>query len=154
MNTGDPSIPSTEGRVTWVNLSGALRASAWDIAAPVPARKLTAKEPWWRTAASVAEPRSRQTRSIGGSMDSAVTVLVVVPVGRPVSSLVVTTATALGSEPKTCRNSSGPMVSCAASAATSLPHGWMLIFSGLKYSVRCAMRPSDPNSKTATRSFS
>lgn len=53
---------------------------------------------------SVALARSKQTSTSGGSSDSEVTVLAVVPTGSPSSPTDVTTVTPVAKRPIACRN--------------------------------------------------
>jgi hypothetical protein len=60
---------------------------------------LTANEPWLRTACKVALARPKQTRMSGGSSESEVTALALVPTGSPSSPADLTTVTRRRSAP-------------------------------------------------------
>src|ERR1700722_5454594 len=69
------------------------------------ASTLTANAPWARTDCSVRLDRSKQTRISGGSRESELTALAVVPTGWPSGSTEVTTVTPVAKWPIACRKS-------------------------------------------------
>jgi hypothetical protein len=62
----------------------------------------TAKRPASGTAPAVRAPWVRQTSSSGGSRETEVSELTVIPCGRPLRSTVVMTATAVVQQPNSC----------------------------------------------------
>jgi hypothetical protein len=65
---------------------------------------LTANAPWVAMAASVWLDRSKQTSSSGGSRERELTALAVVPTGRLIASIEVTTVTPVAKWPMACRS--------------------------------------------------
>ena len=68
--------------------------------------KLTTKARVARSAASVRDPRSTQTRIVGGFAETLHTAVVVSPRGAPSSETVVTIATPVGNDAITSKNAS------------------------------------------------
>src|SRR5579863_7995072 len=79
---------------------------------------LTTNAPWLRTARRVALLRSKQTSSSGGSSDSDVTALAVVPTGSPSSPIEVTTVTPVAKCPMASRNSTAETPGAPATPAS------------------------------------
>ena len=79
----------------------------------------TANEPCPRIARSVRLPRSKQTSTSGGSSDSEVTALAVVPTGLPSAPSEVTIVTPVAKWPMAWRNSAAE--TCAPEPITELP---------------------------------
>src|SRR5450631_4005297 len=80
------------------------------------ASTFTTNAPCPRIAARVRLPRSKQTRTSGGSSDSEVTALAVVPTGWPSASTDVTTVTPVAKRPIASRNSAADTPGAAATS--------------------------------------
>jgi len=92
------------------------RAKPADRCSCPAASTFTTDAPCPRMARSVRLPRSKQTRMSGGSSDSEVTALAVVPTGAPSAPIDVTTVTPVAKWPMASRNSV---------AGTSVPGTWL-----------------------------
>jgi hypothetical protein len=79
---------------------------------------LTTNAPWLRIARKVALLRSKQTSSRGGSSDSDVTALAVVPTGSPSSPTEVTSVTPVAKCPIVSRNSAAETPAVPAEPAS------------------------------------
>jgi hypothetical protein len=79
---------------------------------------LTTNAPWLRIACRVALLRSKQTNSSGGSSDSDVTALAVVPTGSPSSPIEVMTVTPVAKCPMASRNSTAETPGAPGTAAS------------------------------------
>src|SRR6188472_323497 len=108
--------PLSVGRQrTPLNLSSSFDAKSRQSSLPPSPAKLTTNRPLSRSAASVREARSTQTRIVGGSAETLQTAVVVSPRGVPSASSVVTIATPDGNEAMTSKNAWRSMVIAASS---------------------------------------
>src|SRR6187551_3463537 len=97
--------PLSVGRQrTSLNLSSSFEAKSRQSSLRPSPTKLTTKRPLARSAASVREARSTQTRIVGGSAETLQTAVVVSPRGVPSAPSVVTIATPDGNEAMTSKN--------------------------------------------------
>lgn len=101
--TIEPGSSAESDQSTPSNLSAPLRANRIATSAWSWASTLTPNRPVRRMIARRSEPRSRETRIIGGPIDSDVNALTVVPCGRR-SSKAVMTATGVQTLAMTSRN--------------------------------------------------
>ena len=116
-------MPESVGRhVTRANLSSAFDANRRQSSLRPSPMKLTANRRLARSAASVRDARSTQTRMVGGSAETLQTAVVVSPRGAPSSASVVTIATPDGNEAITSKKDCRSMVGMAQRQPTTAVH--------------------------------